>query len=180
MSATAVFHQQRQMPPQEFRDEHIPFGYLITFRSYGTWLHGKSGSVDRFHNAYGTSTLTADAARLRYNRRALSQSPVKLSAQQRALVEEAIRETSEIRKWSLWTVNVRTNHIHAVITAHCKPERVLNAFKANSTRQMREAGCWKSERSPWAEGGSKRYLWTEEQLVNAIVYVQDDQGEPLD
>lgn len=113
-------------------------------------------------------------------RGALTQSPVTLRAPQRALVESAIRETCEIRKWSLWTVNVRTNHIHAVVTAHCKPERVLNAFKANSTRQMREAGCWKSERSPWGEGGSKRYLWTEEQLVNAIAYVQDDQGEPLD
>ena len=167
-------------PAREFQDQHTPLGYLITFRSYGTWLHGKSGSVDRFHNTYGTPTLTADAARLHYNQRALSQSPVTLRAKQRALVEEAIRETCEIRNWSLWAINVRTNHIHAVVTANCKPERVLNAFKANSTRQMREAGCWKSERSPWAEGGSKRYLWTEEQLVNAIVYVQDDQGEPLD
>jgi len=128
-------------------------------------LHGKDGSVDRLHNAYGTSTLTADAARLRYNRRALSQSPVTLRAQQRALVEEAIRETSEIRKWSLWAVNVRTNHIHTVVTANCTPERVVNAFKANSTRQLREAKCWNSERSPWSQGGSKRYLWTEDQLV---------------
>ena len=167
-------------PPEEFRDEHTPLGYLITFRSYGTWLHGKSGSVDRFHNTYGTPTLTADAARLHYNQRALSQSSVTLRAKQRAPVEEAIRETCEIRKWCLWAVNVRTNHIHAVVTANCKPDRALNAFKANSTRQMREANCWENERSPWAQGGSKRYLWTEEQLVNAIIYVQEDQGEPLD
>lgn len=168
------------MPPQEFRNEHTPLGYLITFRSYGSWLHGKTGSVDRFHNTYGTATLAADAARLHYNQRALSQSPVTLKVQQRALVKKAIRETCEIRKWSLWAANVRTNHVHAVVTADCKPERVLNALKANSTRQMREAKCWKSERSPWAEGGSKRYLWTEEQLLNAIVYVQEDQGESLD
>jgi len=103
-----------------------------------------------------------------------------LGPNQRALVEEAIRETCEIRKWFLWAINVRTNHIHAVLTANCKPDRVLTAFKANSTRQMREKKCWKSERSPWSEGGSKRYLWTEEHLVNAIVYVKEDQGEPLD
>ena len=168
------------MPPQEFRDEHTPFGYLITFRSYGTWLHGKSGSVDRFHNTYGTPTLTADAARLRYNQRALSQSPVTLRAKQRALVEEAIRETCEIRKWSLWTINVRTNHVHTVVTANCKPERALNAFKANATRKLREAKRWDRDRSPWAHGGSKRYLWTEEKLANAIAYVREDQGEPLD
>jgi len=166
--------------PREFRDDHIPFGYLITFRSYGTWLHGKEGSVDRSHNSYGTPKLAADGARFRYNRRSLARSPVKLYARQRVLVEQAIRETCEIRKWSLWAINVRTNHVHAVVTASCKPDRVLNAFKANSTRRMREAKCWESERSPWAEGGSKRYLWTEAQLVNAIVYVQEDQGEPLD
>ena len=169
-------------PPnsKEFRDEHIPVGYLITFRSYGTWLHGKRGSVDRFHNTYGTPTLPPDEARWRYNRSALVQPTVKLRARQRELVEQAIRETCGIRKWSLWAVNVRTNHIHTVVTANCKPDRVLNAFKANSTRQLREARCWDSERSPWAHGGSKRYLWTEEQLVNACAYVQDDQGEPLD
>ncbi len=77
-------------------------------------------------------------------------------------------------------MNFRTNHIHAVVTANCKPDPVLNAFKANSTRQMREAKCWNSERSPWAQGGSERYLWTEEQLVNAIAYVHDDHGDPLD
>ena len=166
--------------PREFRDEHTPFGYLITFCSYGTWLHGREGSVDRFHNAYGTPKLPADGARYRYNRRALAQPMVKLNARQRPLIEKAIRETCEIRKWTLWTVSVRTNHVHTLVTANCKPDRVLNALKANSTRQLKEARCWDSERSPWAERGSKRYLWTEEELVNAIVYVQEDQGEPLD
>ncbi len=166
--------------PREFRDEHIPVGYLITFRSYGTWLHGRRGSVDRFHNFYQTPTLQSDEARWRYNRRMLAQPPVKLGTRHRVIVEQAIRETCEIRRWSLWAVNVRSNHVHTVVTASCRPERVLNAFKANSTRQMREARCWDSVRSPWAQGGSNRYLWTDEQLVNAIAYVEDDQGESLD
>jgi REP element-mobilizing transposase RayT len=167
-------------PPQEFRDEHTPFGYLITFRSYGTWLHGKEGSVDRSHNAYGTPKLAADDARFRYNRRALARSPVKLNAPQRALIEQAIRETCEIRKWSFWAVNARTNHVHTVVTASCKPERVLSAFKANATRKLREAKCWDSDSSPWAYGGSSRYLWTEKELLDAIAYVLYDQGEPLE
>jgi hypothetical protein len=33
--------------------------------------------------------------------------------------------------------------------------------------------------SPWAERGSRRYLWTEQDLNNAIAYVEYDQGEPL-
>lgn len=167
-------------PPAEFRDEHTPFGYLITFRSYGTWLHGRQGSVDRFHHIYGTPKLPASEARWRYNRRALAQRPVRLLAKQRAVVQQAIRETCEIRKWSLWAVNVRTNHIHTVVTANCKPDRVLSAFKANATRKLREARCWDSDRSPWAYRGSRRYLWTEKELLDAIAYVLYDQGEPLE
>lgn len=26
-------------PHLEFKDDHIPIAYLITFRGYGTWLH---------------------------------------------------------------------------------------------------------------------------------------------
>ena len=166
--------------PTEFRDEHTPVGYLITFRSYGTWLHGRRGSVDRSHNTYDTPTLECDDARWRYNRRALAQPPVRLRTRDRAVIEQAIRETCEIRTWSFWAINVRSNHVHTVVTANCKPEHVLTAFKANATRKLRESRCWESERSPWAEGGSKRYLWTDEQLVKAIAYVEDDQGEPLD
>lgn len=166
--------------PTEFRDEHIPLGYLITFRTYGTWLHGRRGSVDRFHNVYGTPKLPDDEPRSRYNRRLLAQPPVKLRAPQRRLIEQSIRETCEVRKWSLWIVNIRTNHVHTVVTANCKPERVMNAFKANATRKLREAKCWNSERTPWVRRGSKRWLWTEKDLLDAIAYVQYDQGEPLD
>ena len=38
---------------REFSDDHIPLAYFITFRSYGTWLHGdKRGSVDRLHRRF--------------------------------------------------------------------------------------------------------------------------------
>ncbi len=167
-------------PPKEFRDDHTPFGYLITFRCYGTWLHGRPGSVDRSHHTYGTPRLAGDNVRWRYNRRALSQPPVKLKSRQRKLVEAAISETCDIRKWCLWVSNVRSNHVHAVVTANCRPDRVMTALKANATRKMREAKCWNTDQSPWAHRGSKRYLWTEEALANAIAYVREDQGEPLD
>ena len=45
-------------PHREFNEEHVPQGYLITFRCYGTWLHGDGrGSVDRFHNRYGSPLI---------------------------------------------------------------------------------------------------------------------------
>ncbi len=165
----------------DFQDRSSPVGYLITFRGYGTWLHGDArGSVDRFHRRYGTPRVKGDVRRRRYERGLLKQRPVVLNKQRRAAVESGIRETCNKRGWSLWELNVRSNHVHSIVSAKCKPELILNALKANATRFMREAGCWKSDLSPWSYRGSKKYLWTEEQLADAISYVKYDQGEPLD
>jgi len=86
--------------------------------------------------------------------------PVTLDASQRQSVDAAIRETCAIREWYLQALNVRTNHVHAVVTiGMIKPERALTAFKANATKQMRCDGYWRHDYSPWAEKGSKRRLW---------------------
>ena len=154
-----------------------PLGYLITFRGYGTWLHGTAGSIDRFHNIYGTPRLIADEKRKQYNQRLLKHAPARLNPRRRAVVLSAIKETCKIRKWDLWASNVRSNHVHAVVTAACKPKPILNAFKANATRELRTANCWHSERGPWARGGSRKYLWTEESLRKAIAYVLYEQGD---
>src|SRR2546421_7320946 len=165
----------------DFQDRSIAVGYLITFRCYGTWLHGdERGSVDRYHRAYGTPGLPTSALRRKHDRELLKQPPVKLNSRQREVVEGAIRETCTIRHWQLWSINVRTNHVHAVVSAAKKPEAVLSALKANATRTMKEAGLWTSELSPWEFRGSKKYLWDDEQLSKAIAYVECDQGEPLD
>ena len=92
----------------------------------------------------------------------------------------AIEDTCMKRGWYLWAKNVRTNHAHAVVTAiEWDPELVLNALKANATREMRQNGCWPFAHSPWAEKGSKRRLWNERSLANAIDYVLNGQGDDL-
>jgi len=164
----------------EFEVREYPLAYLITFRAYGTWLHGdRRGSVNRFHNRYGTPRLPHNKGWNQYNRAALKQSPLRLGNRQRKAIEEAIRETCKTRKWDFWTTNARTNHVHTVVSAQCKPEKILAAFKANATRKLKEAGCWLSDRSPWVDRGSRRYLWTEADVINAVTYVEYDQGEPL-
>ena len=139
----------------------------------------RRGSVDRFHNRYGTPRIPPNERWRKHNQSKLANPPVKLKHHQIVLIEEAIRETCKIRKWGLWTTNVRSNHVHSVVSAPCKPDPVLNALKANATRKLREAGYWRSSRSPWAERGSREYLWTENDVINAVVYVEYDQGEPL-
>jgi REP element-mobilizing transposase RayT len=75
--------------------------------------------------------------------------PVKLNAVRRAAVEQAVKETCEVRKWSLIALNVRTNHVHIVVAiGEADPGRALNALKANATRTMREKKCWMENHSP--------------------------------
>src|SRR5258708_472381 len=144
---------------REFNEDHTPLGYLITVRTYGTWLHGDNrGSVDRHHNRFGAPVIPPNEKWLMSNQRRLKHGPVILSKEQRALIKKSIDQTCEIRGWRVYITNVRTNHLHTVVSAACGPSRILNALKSNATRELREAGLWSRSTSPWADRGSKRYL----------------------
>jgi REP element-mobilizing transposase RayT len=154
--------------------------YFLTFRTYGTWLHGDyRGSIDRFHNVYGTPYVPPNQLRYRYNLQRLKTPPLLLSGAQRHAIEYAVNETCLIRRWSLLAFNVRTNHVHTVLSADEDPERILTALKANATRQLRQDSLWLHDFSPWAAKGSKRNLWNEQSVARAIAYVLYGQGDEL-
>jgi len=122
----------------------------------------------RTRDGASTTRESSLASRLRWTRRGVKS------------VDAAIRETCAIRKWHLHAVNVRANHVHAVVSIGLiKPERALTAFKANATRQMRQDNFWRHDYSPWAEKGSTRYLWNERSVARAIDYVLYGQGDEL-
>lgn len=164
-----------------WNDTDIPLAYLITFRTYGTWLHGdERGSVDRFHNTYQSALIAPNKYWHNYNEKNLKNKPVLLNAVQRSSVETAIRETCLKRSWHLQAINIRTNHVHTVVSIGSKsPDKALNAFKANATRQMREDNCWNLSTSPWVDKGSMRYLWNDQSVGLAIDYVLNSQGNEL-
>ncbi|HEY6806076.1 MAG TPA: transposase [Pyrinomonadaceae bacterium] len=163
-----------------WNNTETPLAYFISFRTYGTWLHGdQRGSIDRFHNQYRAPYIPPNDAWHRYNTCQLKREPLILTASQRQAVEYAIRDTCKIRGWTLLAINVRTNHVHTVVSANRKPELVLNAFKANATRQLREEGLWNHSFSPWADKGSKRRLWNERSVDRAVGYVLYGQGDDL-
>ena len=159
----------------------VPLAYLITFRCYGTWLHGDDrGSIDRFHNHYKSPYLPPNEGWQKHNLQILECEPVTLNDVLRECVERAIRETCSLRNWLLRAINVRTNHVHAVVSmGMTPPERALNAFKANATRQLPQEGCWRQPHSPWADKGSKRFLWNDRSVERAIEYVVNGQGDEL-
>lgn len=163
-----------------WNDTDVPLAYFISFRTYGTWLHGdERGSIDRFNNRYRSPYIQPNTNWYRYNKAQLKAPPLILNARARKAVETAIQETCRTRKWCLQAFNVRTNHVHTVVTADRNADQVLNAFKANATRQLRQEGIWRFDSSPWAHKGSRRRLWNERSVARAIDYVINGQGDEL-
>lgn len=158
-----------------------PLGYLITFRTYGTWLHGDDrGSVDRHHNVYGTPLCGPNAALMLAERTRLRHAAVLLDKTHRANVGDAIRRLCTQRDWALSALNVRTNHVHAVIAPPDTPERVLHALKSFATRHLRERALVSRDLRLWARHGGTRYLWTPKDVQEACRYVAESQGDDLD
>jgi hypothetical protein len=155
--------------------------YLITFHTYGTWLHGhERGSVDDEHNVPGTPCLPPDAARETRDFARLKHAPVELDAGRRFVVDATVREVCAYRSWRLHALNVRSTHVHAVVSAAHAPERVMNDLKAYATRRMREAAVLPAAVEPWSYHGSTRYLNTEAPLARAVEYVLHEQGAALE
>ena len=155
-------------------------GYLITFHTYGSWLHGDAkGSVDKEHNTPHSPTLAPDP-RLHARRVAsLRHPPVDLDARRRFVVDAAIREVAAHRGWNIAALHVRTTHVHVVVSARASPERVMCDFKAYATRRMREEGLLEPESRAWSHHGSTRYLRSEASFSRAVQYVVNEQGEAL-
>ena len=165
---------------RDFDDHEFPLAYLISFRTYGTWLHGdKRGSVNRKQNKYGSPRMEPNPQLEKAESRLLKRPPVTLDGYQRPVVEQAIREVCEHRPYTLLAINVRTNHVHTVVSALCKPEPILAAFQAYATRKLREAGLLSRKTKPWARHGSTPYLWKEKHVERAIDYVINGQGDDL-
>jgi REP element-mobilizing transposase RayT len=165
---------------RDFDDNEFPLAYLITFRTYGTWLRGdERGSMDREHNRDGTPRIAPDPTLEQADAARLQHSALTLDTSQRQVVEQAIREVCLYRRYVLRAVSVRTNHAHTVVSAACDPEPVMDAFKSYSTRALRGAGLLPVSVKPWVRHGSTRYLWKERHVEKAVDYVLYGQGDEL-
>jgi REP element-mobilizing transposase RayT len=157
-----------------------PLAYFLTFTTYGTWLHGRApGSVDHAHNVPGTPFLTPDEQQEQKQRERMRQPEYVLDEQRRAVVLRTLLEVARHRRWQIHAAHVRTNHVHVVVTAAVRPEKVMSDLKAWVSRRLREVFEEDAERDRWTQHGSTRYLWTDAALEDAVCYTVDEQGEPM-
>lgn len=162
-------------------DNDYPIAYFITFRTHGTWLHGNERtSVDRHgKNIYGQEKIGLDPMFSALMDRSMNSEPFSLNGSQRKIVRLAIIAVCDFRGYVLKAVNVRTNHVHAVVSALTSPDKVLNAFKSNATRELSQACLVNVAQKVWSRGGSTRYLWKPSNVSNAIEYTINGQGDDL-
>jgi REP element-mobilizing transposase RayT len=113
-------------------------------------------------------------------RQLLKEAPVLLDAAQRGIVEQVVRDHCNFRHWVLPAVNVRTNHVHLVVTADVAPEDIINQLKAWCSRRLNEHSGSRSDpaedrRRWWTRHGSTKWINDEQYFRNAIRYVLERQ-----
>jgi len=114
------------------------------------------------------------------NRRRLKQTPVNLSLEERAIVHNTIVQHCPIRDWTLPALNVRTNHVHLVVTADASPEAIMSQLEAWCSRRLSEhaeddADARQTRRRWWTRHGSPTWINDDQYLRKAIQYVKDGQ-----
>ena len=146
--------------------------YLITFSCYGLRVPGDEVFVSRHNNLVGARRSPPSPALARAARATMIGPTQELDSEQRQIVLQATIEVRRHRDWTLLAAHVRTAHVHVVVAGEVAPERIMNALKSYSSRAL---NCHRR----WARHGSTRYLWTPEEVANAIQYVVLKQGEPM-
>ena len=154
--------------------------YFITFACYCCHLHGdESGSVGRSHNLPGSRVLEAEPTRAATERQGMLQTPYSLDRDSQAAVLEACGRSACTVAGSCLAAHVRTNHVHVIVEAEVRPERVMNDFKSYASRWLKRLGRDGPDRKRWARHGSTRWLWRDQDVQEAIRYIVDGQGEPM-
>lgn len=155
--------------------------YLITFRCYGTWVHGdERGSVEMHRGEIGPVWRGENRALENTMLNRLKHKPILLDRPMRMVTRKAICEVATHNDWTIHSVGVRTNQVHVVISGEARPDAMRNAMKARATRLLRESDLISPTTEPWSRGGSKLYLWNDEEIAAACRYVVEGQGDELD
>lgn len=127
----------------------------------------------------GARLREADHHLLQAELRNMDQPPYRLDLRRRRIVLDALLDRCRQQEWKLLAAHVRTNHVHLVVEAEVRPERIMNDPKAYASRCLNRKQLDEPVRKRWARHGSTRWLWKSEDVSAAIRYVVEEQGEPM-
>src|ERR1700690_2816679 len=110
-----------------------PLAYFITWTLYGSHLQGNDSGWRRRRKGY----QPPQPRLAEWHQKRLKYDVLLLSAAERRLVEAECERHCQHRGWHLWAVNVRTSHVHIVVSAdQCTGKTVRDQLKANCTRAL--------------------------------------------
>jgi REP element-mobilizing transposase RayT len=135
--------------------------------------------VDRKHNLQGSPPVAGDVKRVAAKQRLMKQPPYGMDRSRREAVLAAIVERCSDRHCKLVAAHVRSSHVHVVVDAEVRPERIMNDLKSYASRYLNRLGLDDPARKRWARHGSTRWLWKPQSVSAAIRYVVDEQGDPM-
>ena len=157
-----------------------PLAYLITISCYGKRLHGEpTETVDRTHKTYGSDYVPTSPFAAQLEEAAMRSRAFEMTSTQRTLILEVVQQVCGFRSWRLWCAHVRTNHLHVVVGGPATPEKMMNDFKVYGTRALRRSSGSSASGKHWARHGSTRYLWDLDDVIVAIDYVVNQQGQAM-
>src|SRR5438067_736334 len=102
-----------------------PLAWFITWTTYGTWLHGDARGSFR-----DRTYLLPDRNLEEANRSEMTGDLVFLTDRQRTLIDAALVSECLAQGWQLHARNVRTNHVHVVVSASRAGTFVRSRLKA--------------------------------------------------
>ena len=149
-----------------------PFAYFLTFTTYGARLHGdERGSWTRATGSNLSLPVESNEARLTFEQTEMAHEPIVFDDHARSVVDQAVHDVCLHREWQLLGLNVRTNHVHVLVSGSGKPEAMLQGFKSWSTKRLREDGLFPPGVRIWTRHGSTRYVWSEADAEDVWLYV---------
>lgn len=145
-----------------FENAEEPLAWFVTFSCSPGWLRGDHQtsigswrSITPLAPSSGPEGLCDEATW-----RETIERPVILGGPRRQAVENAVRDACAARAWRLFALNVRANHVYAVVQANATADRVMVGLKALSTRRLRDEGFVGPHERVWTCAGSIRAIRT--------------------
>ncbi|CAN5389109.1 hypothetical protein BH10PLA2_BH10PLA2_12930 [soil metagenome] len=181
--------------------------YHLIWGTYGFWMpNDPRGSWSDFVASwelarFGKTSKTIDRATVDMDRwdnwreqtkRSLKYPPVEISGNQAKLIDEGFGDAVRKSGYEIWACSILPQHVHMVLARHTySAEIATNLLKGAATTSLVIAGAHPQTKyrtsngkrpSLWSLGQWKVFLDTEDSIVNAIRYVEENpikEGKPI-